>query len=236
MTNKKVILFLLTSLLIGCLNISRNETTPTLVVFTDTLFPTNTPLKETTSLPLNTPQSTRTVKPTKTVVPFLATREAALGSCRGNPTNTIDKFIYVAYESNGKWISIICQDNGIYTKVSNASLGIVWNVPAVDNDQNIEGPEWFWEPYLWSDDGKYLYLRPKFLGFIDDLWSIYSNGYGLSRLNLDFGWLDVWLEPGDSYKFAFSGDTSLFAFTPLGMNQVIKIKNLLSGEEKILVL
>lgn len=233
MTNRKVAIFLLACIVVSCSNMMQNEVTPSLsLVVTGTSLPTNTPLEETTPLPLSTPRPTRTVQPTKTVDPFLATREAALGSCRGNPSHNIDKFISIAYASNGEWNYTICQDNGVYTKVFNDGLGIAWNIPAFDDDLNNEGPEWYWESYLWSDDGRYLYLKPKFLGFIDDPWSMYLSGYGLSRLDLNFGQLDVWLEPDASYKFAFSSDTDLFAFTPLDLYQTIKIRNLITGEER----
>ena len=235
MMNRKVAIFLLACIVVSCSNMMQNEVTPSLsLVVTDTSLPTNTPLEETTPLPLSTPRPTRTVQPTKTVDPFLATREAALGSCRGNPSHSIEKYIGIGYSSNGQWISTICQDNGIYTKVSNLALGVVWNVPALDDDQNNEGPEWYWVPYLWSSNGKYLYLIPECICSIDSPWLIYASGFGLSRLDLNSGLFDVWLSPSFNpwYNFSFSADANLFAYTPPDFYQVIKIRDLITSEER----
>jgi hypothetical protein len=176
------------------------------------------------------PMTSRTSLPTVTLEPIISTRESALDSCTGNNKNRFDKYISQAYFSSNEWSVIICQDNGIYTKVSNPNQGIVWNVPAIDDDTN-SGPEWYLQPYLWSVDEKYLYLTPKCLCSIDSPWLIYSSGYGLFRLNLSTGQLDTWLKPREDgwYSFAFSKDGKLFAFSPNEFPRTIKIRDLVLG-------
>ncbi len=81
----------------------------------------------------------------------------------------------------------------------------------------------------------YLYLEPACLCSIDSPWLIYSSGYGLSRLNLNTGLLDVWLKPNDvGYSFEFSQDGSLFAFLHPDLLDIIKIRNLITGDEQSL--
>jgi len=89
----------------------------------------------------------------------------------------------------------------------------VYKIPAVDTDQGTSGPDWFWEPYLWSVDGDYLYLIPRYFGFIDSPWLIYSSGFGLTQLDLSTGARNVLLQPREAgYTFALSEDGRLFAY------------------------
>ena len=165
-----------------------------------------------------------------------ATAISAIELCSGN--HDVSKYIEYrknSYSSNNSWIAMVCQDNGVYTKVSNSKQGIVWNIPAFDDGQTNSGLEWYWLPYLWSGDGKYLYLQPVCLCFIDSPWLIYSSGFGLSRLNLETGQADIWLKPNDSfYSFELTQDGELFAFSPPDSSHVVKIRDLISDEEQSL--
>ena len=202
---KNIFLLLLASILLaGC---SARTTEPVVpVISTLSLTAPKSPHPTFTLLP------TVTQEPTQTPAPILVTREAALDSCRGNSPDRIDKYITQAYSTNNFWSTTICQDNGIYTKVVKLGKDKVWKIPALDTDETTSGADWFWEPYLWSVDGDYLYLTPKYLGFIDSPWLIYSNGFGLARLDLSTGLFDTWLKPRDGgYTFALSEDGRLFA-------------------------
>jgi hypothetical protein len=233
-----IIVALLILILASCsMKPQENGLQPT---FTPIVHPaSSTPTNPTATIQLKTPppsltpRSPITIESTKTLDSAYATRESVLDSCRGGAENRLDKFSTQPYSSNNQWSAFICQDNGIYTRISNLNLGITWNVPPLDRDSSISGPEWFWEPYLWSDNGLYLYLRPKFLGYIDSPWLIYSNGFGLSRLDLETGQLTIWLGPSfDGYSFAFNQVETLFAFSPADFPDMIIIRDLVAGAEQ----
>jgi hypothetical protein len=109
-----------------------------------------------------------------------------------------------------------------------------WSVPAVEDNSSTPEPSWYWMPYLWSDDGNYLYLQAVCLCSIDSPWLIYSDGYGIARLDLSTGQVDIWLKPSDNpwYSFAFSEDETLFAFSPNEVPRTIRIRDLVSGTEQ----
>lgn len=197
---------------------------PTKTVFGKPLI---TPTISSTSRPVPTKT------PTSTPDPILLTQEAEVSACAGSERNWFDKFIWHTYFVNGQWNAYMCKDIGVYTKVSNLTAGKVWNIPSVDDDQANPGPEWYWLPYLWSANGKYLYLKPVCLCNIDSPWLIYSSGYGLSRLDLDTCEFAVWLKPDSSgYSFEFTQNGNLFAFSPSDLPGVIKIRDLTSGSEQ----
>ena len=202
---KPLLLLLAFIMLAGC---SAQATEP-VVSATSIQYPTATEMSQPTSTlpPASTPESTQTPDP------MLATREAALDSCRQNNQDNIDKFIHQAFSANQSWSATVCQDDGIYTKVAKLGKEKVYKIPAVDTDPGTSGPDWFWEPYLWSVDGDYLYLIPRYLGFIDSPWLIYSSGFGLSQLDLSTGARNVLLQPrGAGYTFALSEDGRLLAY------------------------
>jgi hypothetical protein len=107
-----------------------------------------------------------------------------------------------------------------------------WKIPAVDTDPRTTGPDWFWEPYLWSVDGDYLYLTPGYLGSIDSPWLIYSSGFGLAQLDLSTGVLNTLLAPNDNgYTFALSEDGRLYAYLP-DIPRTINILDVKTKERK----
>src|SRR4030095_9974701 len=233
--NKVTYWALITLFIVSCSKEPQNIISPTSVASIDLPIPTNTVF----STPLITPTISSTPRPvstktsTATVDPILLTQEAEVSVCAGNEKNWFDKFIWDTYFINGQWNAYICKDSGVYTKVSNPTNGIVWNVQSVDDDQNNPGPEWYWLPYLWSTNGKYLYLKPVCLCYIDSPWLIYSSGYGLSRLDLYTGEFATWLKTHYSgYSFEFTQDGNLFAFAPSDLQGVIKIRDLISGDEQ----
>lgn len=203
---KKPLLLLIASIMLA--SCSARATEP---VVSATSIPSSTLTKS--SLPTLTVAPTFTAEPTQTPDLKIATREAALDSCRGNNQNNIDKFIHQAFSTNQFWSATVCQDNGIYTKVAKIGKEKVYKIPAIDTDPTTSGPDWFWEPYLWSVDGDYLYLVPRYLGFIDSPWLLNSSGFGLTQLDLSTGARNVLLPPrGEGYTFGLSEDGRLFAY------------------------
>ena len=185
----------------------------------------------------STPNPTSTNKPTQTIDPIQATQEVALASCRGNSDTPIDKYIQQAYSQFNHWTATVCQDDGIYTKVLNLETEKIWNVASIDDNTSYSGPEWFWEPFLWSENSKYLYMKSEPIGFIDSPWLRYSSGFGLSRLNLENGQMDVWLKPSQGgYHFAFNSDATFFISSFTGFPNILKIRDLNLGKEENLIL
>ncbi|MGE5375827.1 MAG: hypothetical protein ACM3XO_12290 [Bacteroidota bacterium] len=157
--------------------------------------------------PTLTPPATSTQAPSQTPDPVLATRQAALASCRGNSQENIDRYIDRGYSATRFWSATVCQDDGVYTKVAGLGKDKFYKIPALDTDARTTGPDWFWEPYLWSVDGDYLYLTSRYLGSID------AGGSGLMQLDLSTGERNVLLKPRlEGYDFALSEDGRLFAF------------------------
>jgi hypothetical protein len=183
-------------------------------------------------LPTSTFSPTSTPEPTQTPDPGIATQQAALASCRGNGQDSIDKYIDQGYSSTRFWSATVCQDNGIYTKVTKLAKDKIFKIPALDTDGGRPGPEWFWEPYLWSVEGDYLYLTPRDLGFIDRSSSLYSSGYGLLQLDLSNGERNTLLKPYDGgYTFALSEDGRLFAFLS-DIPRTITVRDVKTKEER----
>jgi len=181
----------------------------------------------------NAPRPVPTKTFTLTPDPIYLTEEAIVSSCASKERTWYTKYLSATYIVSGKWGVVVCSDNGVYTKVTNESLGIVWEIPAVFDDSTSSELSWYWEPFLWSLDGKKLYMKPRCLCIIDSPWLIYSSGYGLLRLSLETGEFDTWLKPSDvGYSFEFSHDEFYFAFSPPNLPDVIKIRNLMSGDEQ----
>jgi hypothetical protein len=156
---------------------------------------------------------TSTQEPTQTPNPAVVTQQAALDSCRGISQDSIDRYVTRGYSATRFWSATVCQDDGIYTKVTELGKDKVFKVQAIDSNAKTAGPDWFWEPYLWSVDGGYLYLTPSYLGSIDSPGKIELGGYGLVQLDLSNGERNVFLKPrAEGYTFALSEDGRLFAF------------------------
>lgn len=238
MVSRKLLQFILACVVIGCSGVSQNdEIPPVLNTLTTTSTLINTNLEEVvfTSTVSHTPQPTQTTLPNSpTPVPFSLTENAIIAACNGTERFWYTKHLSAQYYVNEQWGAVICSDIGIYTKVINESLNVVWKIPSVEGSPDTSEPSWYWKPLLWSPNGKYLYLEAICLCFIDSPWLIYADGFGLSRLDLFSGQFDVWLKPSDNpwYNFVFSDDTRFFAFTPTGLYQVVKIRDLMTGEEK----
>lgn len=222
---KKTLLLLLVSILLaGC---SAQATEPVV-----SEIKTSPPTATERPRPTHTLPPPSTQEPTQTPDPMLAIREAALESCHGNSQDNIDKYIDRGYSATRSWSATVCQDDGIYTRVTRLGKEKVYKVPALDTDANTTGPDWFWEPYLWSVDGDYLYLTPRYLGSIDSPWLIYSAGFGLVQLDLSTGARNILLEPYDGgYTFALSEDGRLFAYLT-DIPRTINILDVKTGEKR----
>lgn len=205
------------------------------LVETNIPVPTNTVSSKMIISPTisNTPSLVPVRTTTPTSDPTFLTQEAVVSSCAAKERAWYTKHLSSTYFVNDQWSAVVCSDNRIYTKVWNTSRDSEWIVPSYDAVNDVD-PSWYWKPYLWSSDGRYLYMEPICLCFIDSPWLIYASGYGLSRLDLNSGQLSVWLTPSDNpwYIFAFSDDTKLFAFSPPDLYRTIKIRNLLTGGER----
>src|SRR5512139_3224144 len=184
---KTLLLFLASILMAGC---TARATEPVLPA-------SNTPFATATERPRPTPTlpPTSTQEPTQTPDPVLATQQAALDSCRGNSQDNIDPYIDRGYSATRFWKATVCQDDGIYTKIERLAKEKVYKVPALDTDVQTAGPDWVWEPYIWSVDGEYLYLIPAYLGSIDNAGTAHLSGYGLTQLELSSGARNVLLKP-----------------------------------------
>lgn len=229
--DKKICWIFILLIVVSCSRELQNSVPPKFS--TVTIASSSTPLIAPTVALTSSPTSTKIV--TSTADPILLTQEAVVSSCASAERTWYSKHLPFAFYTNELWGAVVCSDNGVYTKVSNSSLDKTWIVPSLDGDLSTPEPNWFWVPYLWSDDGKYLYLQARCLCFIDSPWLIYSSGFGLSRLNLETGQADIWLKPNDSfYSFELTQDGELFAFSPPDSSHVIKIRDLISGEEQSL--
>lgn len=236
---KAVYLLVLALLVVSCAKEPQSTASTLSVTLTDSPLPTktltNTPLVISTATKIPTKRSpTATKIATITPDPVLLTQEAIVSSCASTEREWYTGHLSTIYYINGQWGVTVCSDNGIYTRVTNESLNIIWEIPAVYGGSNTSELSWYWEPFLWSPDGRYLYMEPVCLCFIDSPWLIYASGFGLSQLDLISGQLSVWLAPSDNpwYAFAFSSNVKLFAFTPPDFYQIIKIRDLLTGEER----
>ncbi len=205
-------------------------------------YPTNTPAQ--TKLEIPSPTFTSTSTPTKSLLPvtqtvtltpnpILLTQEAIVASCSSGERGWPIKHLSTTYYTNGDWGAVACSDDGIYTKVFNSSLDSNWLIPAYPDKSISSDPAWYWKPYLWSDNGRYLYLEADCLCFIDSPWLIYASGFGISRLDLETGQFSIWLEPSDWwYTFAFTSDGNYFALSPKEFPDTIKIRDLELGDEQ----
>lgn len=229
--NKKICWVIILLIVVSCSSELQNSVPPKFSTVTIAL--SSTPLIAPTVTLTSSPTSTKIV--TSTADPILLTQEAIVSSCASAERTWYSKHLPYAFFTNELWGAVVCSDKGVYTKVSNSSLDKTWIVPSLDGDLSTPEPSWFWEPYLWTNDGKYLYLQARCLCFIDSPWLIYSSGFGLSRINLETGQVDTWLKPNDSsYSFEFTQGGELFAFSPPDSSHVIKIRDLISGEEQSL--
>ena len=230
--NKVIVYFLIILLLTACTTEIQRTISPVSIV---SPMPTSTIFSQSAVGPTNisAPRSISTETSTPTLEPVHLAEDAVVSSCAAKERTWYTKHLSATYYVNDQWVVVVCSDDGIYTKVMNKTLNIIWKIPAVYDNSN-KFPSWYWIPFLWSPDGKYLYMKPVCLCFIDSPWLIYASGYGLSRLNLNSGQLDVWLIPSDNpwYIFAFSDDVKLFAFTPPDFYRTIKVRNLVTGEER----
>jgi hypothetical protein len=203
---KKTLLLILASIfLAGCSAQAAKTAVPQL----------RTPLSTATARPrpTSTLAPTSTQEPTHTPDPIVVTRQAALDSCGGNGQDSNDQYITQAYSATRFWSATVCQDDGVYTKVVKLGKDKVYKVPALDTDPTTSGPDWVWEPYLWSVEGDYLYLTPVYLGSMDNSGMTNVSGFGLTQLDLSSGARNVLLRPrAEGYTFALSGDGRLFAY------------------------
>lgn len=181
------ILFMAVGILVSCTIKSKDQSTPasTSIAVLSPTPPATVSISLSSTLTL-TPKPTQTL----TLQPVRATVEAVIGSCAGEKSSDYIRYPY-AYSNNDQWTAVVCQDNGIYTKVFRIDGTRLWNALALDIDATISGPEWFLYPYLWAKDGRYLYLAPRILGSIDCLNCFPVNGFGLYRLNLSNGNLET---------------------------------------------
>lgn len=187
----------------------------------------------------STSTSTPFVTPTlliDTPDPIFATQQSTIESCTRPERDWFTEFIYNDYYTNGQWNAFICSDTGIYTKVSNETDNLVWIIPSFDQDLSIPGPEWYWLPYIWSNDGKYLYFKSKCFCYIDGPGYIYTNGFGLSRLSLETGQFDIWLEPSAlGYSFEITQGGEFLAVDSNNLSNTIEIKDLITNTKRNLI-
>lgn len=231
----KIFPFLLIFIITGCSSFLQDRTIPSATGFATSLMPTGTQSLEVILTPTaaHIPQPTLTFIPS-TPFPFSLTGSAIVSACTEAELFWYTKHLSTTYYVNDQWSAVVCSDDGIYTKVINEFLEITWRIPSEKGDSDTYELEWYWKPLLWSPDGKYLYLEAVCLCFIDSPWLIYADGYGLARLNLLTGQFDEWLKPNGGSKFSFSDDMKLFAFTPQDFYQLIRVRSLVTGEERTL--
>ena len=229
--NKVIVRFLIILLVTGCTTEIQSTMSPVSIV---SPAPTSTIFSQSAVGPtdISVPRSIPTETSTPTLEPVHLAEEALVSSCAAKEMAWYTKHLSITYYVNDQWGVVVCSDDGIYTKVMNETINIIWKIPAVYDNSN-EFPSWYWVPFLWSPDGKYLYMKPVCLCFIDNPWLIYSSGYGLAQLSLETGEFGVWLKPSDvGYSFEFSHDEIFFAFSSPDLSDVIKIRNLISGDEQ----
>jgi len=238
---KKVVYLLVIALFVVSCAKELQSIAPTLSV-TSTDSPLLTKTLTTTPLVISTvtetPSKHSPTTKTDTLTPdaVLLTQEAVISSCASTEREWYTKHLSTTFFKNRQWEAIVCSDSGIYTKVWNSSIELTWTVPAYPDEPIAPELSWYWKPYLWSDNRRYLYLEAACLCFIDSPWLIYSSGFGLSRLNLETGQVDIWLKPNDSgYSFDFSEGGELLALSPPDLPGTIIIRDLTSGKDRTLI-
>jgi hypothetical protein len=160
------------------------------------------------------------------------TQQAALDSCRGSSQDGIEQYITQPYSATWFWSATVCQDDGIYTKVVRLGKDKVYKVPALDTYGSTSGPDWVWEPYIWSIEGDYLYLIPRYLGSVNSPGTTTPSGFGLNQLDLSSGARNVLLRPREEgYNFALSEDGRLFAYLT-DIPRTIKILDVKTKEQQ----
>lgn len=239
--NKVAFGILIVLLVTSCSSELQNIATPSTTIFSHPTLP-RVPSSEpasTSTIVVSFPSATKAL--TLTPNPILLTQKAVVSSCAASERSWYTKHLSGTYFTNEQWEAVVCSDDGIYTKIWNTPLGLTWKVPLLTNDRVYENDvhieeQWYWVPYLWSENGIYLYMKPVCLCFIDSPWLIYSSGFGLSRLDLSAGQFDIWFKPSGitSYSFAFTEDGNIFAFSPEQLPEMIKIRDLESGNEQLL--
>ena len=180
---KAVYLLVLALFMVSCAKEPKSIAPTLSVTSTDSPLPTKTltytPLvisavTETSSKHSPTTTKTATITPD----PVFLTQEAIVSSCASTEREWYTKHLSTTYYVNGQWGVTVCSDNGIYTRVTNESLNIIWEIPAAYNGSNTSELSWYWEPFLWSPDGRYSYMKPVCLCFIDSPWLIYVSVLG----------------------------------------------------------
>jgi hypothetical protein len=183
--------------------------------------------------------ATTTIAPTLIPSPIItpdrvyATVDASIDACGGE--HTLNRHKDLQLSPDEQWVVSVCVDQGHYTRVARSDGAAKWKLPFFV-DENSYGPGWYFQPYHWSKDGRYLYLTLGSLFAIDGPGLAFVEGFGLYRLELVSGDLVTWF-PADisGYSFSISLDEHWFIFVDPDNRQVVRIRDMLSGNEASLV-
>lgn len=209
---------LLILLLAGCIVTSRTVLLPTAsalpILNTSTLSATNFIAPENSTTP--------------TLLPRITTVEAAIESCDGSREWGRDKSI----SPNGDWVVVLCNDDGVYTKVARSDGTRTWKLPAttfVDQFGVVYNPVYY-RFYRWSINDNYLYLS-KYSCCIDSPELVFVEAFGLYRLNLVNGQIDT-IYTGHHFSLS---PTERY-FVSVEMSRTILIRDSLTGQQYVISL
>ena len=183
------------------------------------------------------PWYTLTRYPTRTGTPLppplVQTVDAAIQGCQG--LSFLPESYYPKYLSpDGQWIVVICQDDGVYTKIARVDGSVEWKVPAIiykDEDGNVLNPTYY-VLYRWSSDNKHVYLSTYFC-CIDGPSLIFDEAFGIYKFNLFTGKFDMEYHGS---RFSLSPSEKFFAFLDSKNSPILHIRYLISDEEDVLYL
>lgn len=128
-----------------------------------------------------------------------------------------------------KWTPGVVDYGKRYTKIVKTDMSTTWTIQHDRFDYSvIDRPDAFLSPYLWTADGKYLYLFPRNLfGPDGGPQSGYFRSYinDLYRINLVTGEFGPFLKSDQFGNFAFSRDDQLLVYSDKVEPDVIHIRN-----------
>lgn len=206
-TLRATLLFLLAvTLFLAACNVRATATLPPTII-----IPTGTPkivITATSTIPSFV--ATRIAGTTRYAPTSIVLVKNASSDCNGYPDEMWKPYDPI-FSPSGLWRIAYCQHPNTganYTKVINTRTGNYWEVPYLDrNGENLPEGMTGGQMYfgMWSSDEKYAYFN-RYYCCVDGPSMIFSDGFGLYRLNLSNGVITE-IESGelspDGYSVAF---------------------------------
>jgi hypothetical protein len=153
--------------------------------------------------------------------------------------------------SNDKWTVFTCSprpqnkdkqwtpgvDNygNRYTQIIKADLSQTWIIKHSTFDYSIiNRPDAMLSPFRWTEDGKYLYLYPRYYpggsGFRESA-NLQTNISSLYRINLETGIFELILQSGQFGALELSPDGHFLAYSEQSTPDIIHVRNMDNGND-----